>query len=178
LQAYWLCFAPKARSNRTDTQSCEHAEAIDGFFAVDQFATFRPHLVLHINMPNMDGFQAAAEMRALERKAARHARRTAGSASDTDSDISSGMESSALDAPGSSTDEGVIPGSKRSYFGIQAPRARILAVTAMSSKAHRRRGLLECGIDKWVTKPAQFAALRDEIKKCKAEMLGQARSSD
>lgn len=167
-------------------QSCEWAEAIDGFFAVDQFATFRPHLVLlDINMPNKDGFQAAAEMRELERKAARHARRTiavadaSGTESSsedvaTDSGISStsGMESPALDAHGSSTDEGKVPGSEGSYFGIQVPRARILAVTAMSSEAHRRRGLLECGIDEWMAKPVQLAALRDEIQKCKAEMLG------
>ena len=142
-------------------------------------------------MPNKDGFQAAAEMRELERKAARQAKRSAADARDAkdasgtesggeevtdDSGISSGvdsgMESPALDAHGSSTDEGKVPGSEDSCFGGQVPRARILAVTAMSSEAHRRRGLLECGIDEWMAKPVQLAALREEIQKCKAEMLG------
>jgi len=134
-------------------------------------------------MPNKDGFQAAAEMRALERKAARQARRAAGAAgaSGTESggedvsmssDMSGGMDSPVLDAHAHSPiDEAKSPGSGGSYFGDEVPRARILAVTAMSSEAHRRRGLLECGIDEWMAKPVQLAALRDEINKCKAEML-------
>ncbi|EIW67759.1 hypothetical protein TREMEDRAFT_33498, partial [Tremella mesenterica DSM 1558] len=76
---------------------CRFAEAVDGVDAVQQFSTFRPHLVLmDINMPRKDGFQAASEMRGIERN--------------------NGWK-----------------------------RCKIVAVTAMTSEGHRRKGILECG---------------------------------
>lgn len=59
------------------SQACHFAEAVDGNDAVRQFLTFLPDLVLlDINMPGKDGFQASSEMRAIEaeRNAGRKAR--------------------------------------------------------------------------------------------------------
>ena len=85
----------------TDMQACHYAEAVDGNDAVQQFLAFSPHLVLlDINMPGKDGFEASTEMRKIE-----------------------------------------------SERGIgQVKKARIVAVTALSSEADKRRGMLECGI--------------------------------
>lgn len=104
---------------RADCQACQFAEAVDGEEAVREFSTFNPDLVLlDINMPVKDGFQAAKEMRQLEHDAGR------------------------------------------------AP-SRILAVTALSSDAHKRQGLLESGIDEWMTKPVVIRSLRDEVVRLK-----------
>lgn len=100
-------------------QSCKFAEAVDGAEAVAVFLSFAPDLVLlDINMPIKDGFQAAAEMRAIE-----------------------------------------------SSHGRKA--SRIIAVTALSSEAHRRKGIVECGISEWRTKPVAIKELRDEVEKMK-----------
>ncbi len=81
--------------------------------------TFNPDLVLlDINMPVKDGFQAARRC------------------------VSSSVE------------------------GHRAP-SRILAVTALSSDAHKRQGLLESGIDEWMTKPVVIRSLRDEVVRLK-----------
>jgi CheY-like chemotaxis protein len=69
-------------------------------------------------MPVKDGFQAAAEMRAIER-------------------------------------------------GQGKRRCRIIAVTAMSGESQRRRGMVECGIDEWRTKPVGIKQLREEVEKVK-----------
>lgn len=80
-------------------QACHYAEAVDGNDAVHQFNLFSPDVVLlDINMPGKDGFQAATEMRRLE--------------------LERGVKT----------------------------RARIVAVTALSSEGDKRRGLIECGI--------------------------------
>ena len=80
-------------------QACHYAEAVDGNDAVHQFTLFSPDVVLlDINMPGKDGFQAATEMRRLE--------------------LERGVKT----------------------------RARIVAVTALSSEGDKRRGLIECGI--------------------------------
>ena len=46
-------------------------------------------------------------------------------------------------------------------------RAHIIAVTAMSGEAQKRRGLLECGIDEWKVKPISIGSLRDEVERLK-----------
>ena len=49
--------------------ACHYAEAVDGADAVIIFDAFQPDLVLlDINMPVKDGFQAAVEMRQIEQK--------------------------------------------------------------------------------------------------------------
>ncbi len=105
---------------KVDPQGTRYAEAVDGFDAVEKFLAFSPDLVLlDINMPRKDGFEAAAEMRQLERD---H-RRTR--------------------------------------------RARIIAVTAMSSEKQKRRGLIECGIDEWKTKPVSIRDLKRDVEALK-----------
>jgi CheY-like chemotaxis protein len=52
--------------------ACHYAEAVDGADAVIIFDAFQPDLVLlDINMPVKDGFQAAVEMRQIEQKQGR-----------------------------------------------------------------------------------------------------------
>ena len=50
-------------------------------------------------------------------------------------------------------------------------RATIIAVTAMSGEAQRRRGLLECGIDQWRTKPVSINDLKNAVEKLKASAI-------
>ncbi|MCO5553553.1 hypothetical protein L7F22_007076 [Adiantum nelumboides] len=95
--------------------------ASDGAEAVEQFREHRPALVLlDINMPVMDGYEAALAMRAIE-------------AGDND-------------------------GTTRSL---------IVAVTALSDEYSRRKGLDECRIDQWLTKPLDVGKLRASLKKWK-----------
>jgi CheY-like chemotaxis protein len=46
-------------------------------------------------------------------------------------------------------------------------RAKIIAVTAMGGEAARRRGLAECGIDEWRTKPVGIKDLREDVERLK-----------
>jgi CheY-like chemotaxis protein len=92
---------------------------VDGVDAIDQFKSFHPDLILlDINMPRKDGYEAAAEMREIERTQGRK-------------------------------------------------RARIIAVTAMSAEQQRRRGIIECGIDEWRTKPVSIKELKGDIERFK-----------
>lgn len=51
-------------------EALEIREASNGAEAVDQFAAFRPHLTfLDLTMPVMDGFEALARIRKLDREA-------------------------------------------------------------------------------------------------------------
>ena len=109
--------------------ACDYAEAIDGFDAVTKFTAFKPHLVLlDINMPRKDGYQAAAEIRGVERNENRL-------------------------------------------------RCKIVAVTAMSSEAHRRKGLVDCGIDIWKAKPVGIKELRQIVEEVKVESESPATPS-
>ena len=185
-------------------------------------------------MPRKDGFQAAAEIRAIERENKRNssgvlppvaeAPDTPGSSGKTGravdddeggeaperespdterkNDESSTLELSPPDTP--APDTGVAdpspdvtpesgpkatsespatptdpttstaPTASTGSIVLSAPRAfavlgrtRIVAVTAMSSEAHRRRGLVECGIDVWMAKPVGIKLLKEEIDKVK-----------
>jgi len=70
-------------------------------------------------MPRKDGFEAAAEMRQIEKV------------------------------------------HRRNH------RAKIVAVTAMSSEQQKRRGMLECGIDEWKTKPVSIKDLKRDVESLK-----------
>jgi CheY-like chemotaxis protein len=95
---------------------CHYPEAVDGADAVIIFDAFQPDLVLlDINMPIKDGFQAAVEMRQIEHKQGRK-------------------------------------------------RARVIAVTALSGEAHRRKGI-KASIDSWLVKPVGIKQLKDEVEK-------------
>ncbi|KIR70576.1 hypothetical protein I310_05828 [Cryptococcus deuterogattii CA1014] len=148
--------------------SCNFAEAIDGVDAVDQFSVFQPDLVLlDITMPRKDGFAAAAEMRQLET-----VRHIAEDVPNPSSPIAAGLIESALgsldlNAPGSSS----ASSSAGSSHSIKLKkRARIIAVTAMSAEHQKRKGLYECGIDHWMTKPLSMSVLRSMVEKMKEEI--------
>ncbi|ORY31773.1 hypothetical protein BCR39DRAFT_525320 [Naematelia encephala] len=47
-------------------------------------------------------------------------------------------------------------------------RSRIIAVTALSGEAQKRRGFIECGIDEWRTKPVGIKSLREAVERWKA----------
>lgn len=46
-------------------------------------------------------------------------------------------------------------------------RATIIAVTALSGEAQKRRGILECGIDTWRTKPVSIKQLKADVERIK-----------
>ncbi|CAD6575107.1 MAG: Putative histidine kinase HHK6p, partial [Tremellales sp. Tagirdzhanova-0007] len=48
-------------------------------------------------------------------------------------------------------------------------RATIIAVTALSGEAQKRRGILECGIDTWRTKPVSIKQLKADVERLKLE---------
>lgn len=187
---------------------CEYAEARDGEEAVEQYVLHRPHLILlDINMPKKDGFQAATEIRTIERGAnsvghAGHGHRrpklsTTGSSRAQRS--LSALPTSPADTSRSTEAHHTITGSpiassqslgsqsqphspvtlaSLTQMGVRMSqgekmRTRIVAVTAMSSEAHRRKGMIECGIDVWLSKPVGIKAMRDVIQRAKVEMLGE-----
>ncbi|ORY25636.1 hypothetical protein BCR39DRAFT_600069 [Naematelia encephala] len=107
-------------------------EAEDGHAAVELFKDFsHPVIVLlDINMPRMDGYQACAEMRAIEKE---------------------------LESKG---------------------KSQIIAVTALSSEAARRRGLVESGFDQWHTKPCGRAAIQKMVTDARDLLLSQPKSPE
>ncbi|EAL17185.1 hypothetical protein CNBN0140 [Cryptococcus deneoformans B-3501A] len=151
--------------------SCSFAEAVDGVDAVDQFSTFQPDLVLlDITMPRKDGFAAAAEMRRLEtvRQIAEN------DVPDPSSPIAAELIENALRSLDLNA-HAPVPSSACSSAGSShsiklKKRARIIAVTAMSAEHQKRKGLYECGIDHWMTKPLSMSVLRSMVEKMKEEI--------
>ncbi|KAL7420450.1 hypothetical protein Q5752_004400 [Cryptotrichosporon argae] len=140
--------------------ACHFAEAVDGVDAVAQFRAFCPDLVLlDINMPRKDGFEAAAEMRAIERGIDKAHRLAAGAGARRGSaDLTARDAHTAAAAVASSAVPAPVPAPSRR-------RATIIAVTAMSSEQQRRRGMVECGIDEWRTKPVSLKDLRADVER-------------
>lgn len=174
---------------------CDFSEARDGDEAVEQFKATRPHLILlDINMPRKDGFQAATEIRALERGKRRPKLTTHGSMRSQRSRTSpeeaftAGQTQSIPLSPVSPvtprassqphspvTTTGTFSPQSQPSTGAHIPvKTRIVAVTAMSSEAHRRKGIVECGIDVWLSKPVGIKAMREVIENAKEELLGDA----
>ncbi|RXK36776.1 hypothetical protein M231_05937 [Tremella mesenterica] len=104
----------------------EVVEAEDGLAALELFKTFTsPSIILmDINMPKMDGYTAALEMRLLEK---------------------------------SSPSRG---------------RSKIIAVTALASDAEKKHGLVESGMDLWLTKPCDKATITRVVDEARKELLG------
>lgn len=159
--------------------SCDFAEAKDGIEAIERYDEFLPHLVLlDINMPRKDGFQAAWEIREMERKRHKHPSRPklTSRASASNAEQVTVQDSSAKGPPPSG--EGAAPLGSAEAQGDEAERpaqskmkCRIIAVTAMSSEAHRRKGMVECGIDTWLAKPVGIKKLKEEIERAKRDMI-------
>lgn len=49
----------------------------------------------------------------------------------------------------------------------------IIAVTALASEDQKRKGLVECGIDEWVTKPFSKATIIQKVEKARRELAGE-----
>ncbi|ODN74183.1 hypothetical protein L202_07633 [Cryptococcus amylolentus CBS 6039] len=148
--------------------TCNFVEAVDGVEAVDQFSAFRPDLVLlDITMPKKDGFAAAAEMRQLETKWAGRLRKSSVIPGTTDEDLEEAMASMDLE-PHSQTSSA--PRSAIHRTGSGRKRATIIAVTAMSAEHQKRKGLYECGIDHWMTKPLSMGLLKSMVEDMKEEV--------
>jgi CheY-like chemotaxis protein len=81
-------------------------------------------VLLDINMPKMDGYQASTEMRAIEKETNRN-------------------------------------------------RSIIIAVTALASEDERHRGLVECGMDRWLTKPCDKPTIIKNVEQARKEVLGE-----
>lgn len=92
------------------------AMAVDGVEAVEQFEQQQSALVLlDINMPRMDGYEACMRIRKVQQHA-----------------------------------------------------THIIAITALSDDFSRRKGLDECGMDEWLSKPLNVTQFRDKIKAMQA----------
>lgn len=117
----------------------EILEAEDGLEAVSRFREFTlPVIVLlDINMPRMDGYAAAQEMRLIEKRRAA--------------------------ALSGSPDDGTVSPMARS---------KIIAVTALAGEDERRRGLVECGFDTWLTKPCPKMTLQRVVDEALKELDG------
>lgn len=167
---------------------CEWFEARDGEEAVEQYTACRPHLILlDINMPKKDGFEAAAEIRAIERGSRIRRPKLSTLASSNAQRSKSAISPSGHSRTTSSTSNPASPVD--AAFGTSSrslphspvattsrdqgsTRTRIVAVTAMSSEAHRRKGIVECGIDVWLAKPVGIKVMREVVDRAKVELLG------
>lgn len=86
--------------------------AVDGQEAVEQFEKQQPALVLlDINMPKMNGYDACKEIRRIEKKS-----------------------------------------------------AHIVAITALSDDFSKKKGIEECGMDEWLSKPLDILKFKERIK--------------
>ena len=81
-------------------------------------------MLLDINMPKMDGYQASTEMRTIEKQTGRN-------------------------------------------------RSHIIAVTALASDDEKQRGLVECGMDKWLTKPCDKPTITKQVEQARRALLGE-----
>lgn len=119
-------------------------ESEDGADALERFKALageRPLIVLlDINMPKMDGFTAASEMRLAEKRRAAEAAKRAG-------------------APPHELETSPTP----------ALRSKIFAITALAGDDEKRRGLVECGMDMWLTKPCPKLTLQKVMEEACAE---------
>ncbi|WVQ73540.1 hypothetical protein IAR50_003116 [Cryptococcus sp. DSM 104548] len=151
--------------------TCRFVEAVDGVEAVNQFSAFKPDLVLlDITMPRKDGFAAAAEMRQIETKWAgnlRAAESHTPTPGATGGDLEEAVASMSLESRSPSSS---LPRSLIHRTGSGRKRARIIAVTAMSAEHQKRRGLYECGIDHWMTKPLSMGLLKSMVEEMKEEV--------
>ncbi|WRT67849.1 uncharacterized protein IL334_004823 [Kwoniella shivajii] len=100
-------------------------EAEDGDVAVEVFGNLSGPLIvlLDINMPRMDGYQACTEMRSIEKQSP------------------------------------------------ERQKAQIIAVTALGSDDEKKRGLVECNMDEWHTKPCGKAAITRIVQKASQKLL-------
>lgn len=143
-------------------------EATDGHEAVEQFRRHRPDVVLlDISLPKADGFEVCRQIRLLESKDeddGQQQQTPLGSQPilSAPSSSSSSSSSSGSDTASSSSED--------DQFGYsKAPRrARVIAITALSSKGDQSKGLAQ-GMDEWRIKPLAPRVLAENLKTWKAQ---------
>ncbi|BEI96246.1 hypothetical protein CcaverHIS631_0111950 [Cutaneotrichosporon cavernicola] len=117
---------------KTSNLDLDLRESEDGADALEQFKELtveRPLIVLlDINMPKMDGFTAASEMRLTEKR------------------LNGGAAANGTRSP------------------TPAVRSKIFAITALAGEDEKRRGLVECGMDRWLTKPCSKLTLQKVVE--------------
>lgn len=52
-------------------------------------------------------------------------------------------------------------------------RSNIIAVTALASEDEKHKGLVECGMDKWLTKPCDKPTITKYVEQARKELLGE-----
>ena len=52
-------------------------------------------------------------------------------------------------------------------------RSNIIAVTALASEDEKHKGLVECGMDKWLTKPCDKPTIIKFVEQARKELLGE-----
>lgn len=115
-----LCVEDNALNMRILTRVLSQCDipfcmAVDGQEAVEQFKEQQPTLILlDINMPKMNGYDACKEMRRIEEQ------------------------------------------KKRASY--------IIAITALSDDFSKNRGIEECGMDEWLSKPLDILKFKEKIK--------------
>lgn len=126
-----------------DGAGLEIVEAGDGEHAVELFRGFdAPAIVLlDINMPRMDGYTAAVEMRLIEK-------RKRGDNGEMD--------------------------DRNGGYNTPMDRSQIFAVTALAGEDEKRRGLVECGMDRWLTKPCPKATLQRVVEDARRQLMLQS----
>lgn len=114
-------------------------ESEDGQDALERFKTFENPVIvlLDINMPKMDGFTAASEMRLAEQRR--------GSAA-------------------------TITSLEQEARKEEERRSKIFAITALAGDDEKRRGLVECGMDLWLTKPCPKLTLQKVMEDAVGEI--------
>jgi len=62
---------------------------------------------------------------------------------------------------------------------LEGPRRpKIIAVTALSDELSRTKGLEECGMDEWLTKPLAMNRLLEDLKRWRADFDAEGRTSE
>jgi CheY-like chemotaxis protein len=62
---------------------------------------------------------------------------------------------------------------------LQGPRRpKIIAVTALSDELSRTKGLEECGMDEWLTKPLAMNRLLEDLKRWRADFDAEGQTSE
>jgi CheY-like chemotaxis protein len=134
-------------------------EAEDGVDAVERFREFgAPAIVLlDINMPRMDGYAAAIEMRMIEKRRVAAAAEAAATAA-------------VKTAPSTIGTLAISPSPSSPGYMTPMCRSKIIAVTALSGEDERHRGLVECGMDQWLTKPCHKPTLQKVVDQARQEL--------
>ncbi|PWN51704.1 hypothetical protein IE53DRAFT_361370 [Violaceomyces palustris] len=169
--------------NASRKSGVSYVQAVDGLEAVTQFELFKPAVVLlDISLPEMDGFEAAIKMREISASwdtqlvQSSFSPTAAMIASDGPPVFTSPFSSSTSSNTSSSTSS-PLPPYREGEVGphdVDGLRKitfvpKIIAISALSSPEDIDRGINQCGMDEWRTKPANIKLLKEDLVTWKAE---------